>query len=323
MKKHAIFIGRSLAVATSFFALLFPMTLAYALDALPSGAFIVRPAKIELAISPGSEKTTMLTLSNGTALPLSVRVSFEDVAPSMQSSPVDASIVLLGADGGSYPLKELFHTDNESIDILSGQEVQIPVTVRIPQRTEAGGKYGSVIFTFKPVLSHDVSSPANVAIESRLATLFYVRVLGNAKEEGQLVAFGLFNNANTARTPSADQPLRFQVAYENTGDVHVNPYGRLTLSPIIGAEKFVLIPPQAVLPGATHMREVDVSDALSIGYYRAHIELNRGYRDVVDEREISFWIVPGPEGTLLIILGSVFLVWLIRRSLQLSKHRIL
>lgn len=322
MKKHTTLVGRLLAMVVLFFALLSLPVISSAETQLPTGAFVVRPAKIELSILPGAEQTTMLTLSNGTALPLSVTVSYEDVAPSVQTSPNDQPVTLLGTNGGAYPIKDLFHTSKKSVDILSGQEAQIPITVRIPQDAEAGGRFGSVVLTFKPILTEGKEQNANVAIESRLATLFYVRILGSAKEEGHLVAFGLFNNVKTSGAPSADAPLRFQVAYENTGAVHVNPYGRMTLSPLIGKSKVIIIPPYAVLPGATLMSEVDVRESLSIGYYTAHLELNRGYQDIVDENQVGFWIVPGTEGMILIAIVFVGLVWLVRRSLQLSKHRV-
>ncbi len=305
-------------IATYLFSI--APTNAFAAETLPTGAFIVQPAKIELAILPGEEETRVLTLSNGTAFPLLVSVSYEDVATNIQTTPNDEPIRLLGKNGGAYPLKELFSTTKQSFNILSGKEVQLPITVHIPSDTEAGGRYGSVVLTLKPILSVGTKQDMNIAVESRLATLFYVRVRGEAKEKGHLVAFGLFNNAKTTPVPSGDTPLKFQVAYENTGTVHVNPYGRLTLTPLIGTAKTYIIDPLAVLPSETRMREVDVRDVLPIGYYRAHLELNRGYKDIVDESEVGFFVIPGAMGMTVIILGIIFLTWLIRRSLALSKH---
>lgn len=289
---------------------------------MTTGTFVIRPAKVELTINPGQETVTMLTLSNGTALPLSVTASYEDVAPVAQQSPADESVVLLGKNGGAYPLKDLFSTPKKSFDLLSGEEVQVPISVKVPEGVEAGGRYGSVVFTFTPVLKSGLPQAANIAIESRIATLFFVRVLGNTKEEGSLRAFGLFNNAKTSSIPSEENPLRFHFTYENSGSVHTNPYGRLTLVPLFGDTKTIIIDPQAVLPGATRMREVEVRDNLSVGFYRAHLELNRGYGDIVDEDEVSFWIMPGALGLLLIFLGVIFVVWLLRRSLSLSRHAV-
>lgn len=304
-----------LAIAFFFYA-----NNAIAAEQLPSGAFIIRPAKIELAIAPGDSETSMITLSNGAALPLAVSVSYEDVASNVQTSLDDEPVQLLGSNMGAYTLKELFSTKKDTFEILSGKEVQIPITVHIPTSAEAGGRYGSVVFTFKPILSGGAKADANIALESRIATLFYVRVKGEAKEEGRLVAFGLFNNAKTTPIPSEDMPLRFHVAYENKGTVHVNPYGRLTLDPLIGSPKIFTLDPLAVIPLETRMREVTVREELPIGYYAAHLELNRGYGDIIDEDEVGFWVIPGTTGKFVIVIGFIFFIWLIRRSLALSKH---
>ena len=288
---------------------------------MPSGAFIIKPAKVELVVLPGEKKESILTLSNNTALPLHVDISFEDVAPSLQSSPSDDPVKLLGTHGGEYTLKDLFGVSRSSFDLLSGKEVRVPVTVSIPKDVEAGGKYGSVVFTFHPVTAPGDPQSANVAIESRVATLFFVRISGDAKEKGKLVAFGLFNNAKSVSSPSPENPLHFQVAYENTGNVHLNPYGRVTLVPFFGSDQVILIDPWVVLPGATRMRELVVTNALSIGYYRAHIELNRGYNDIVDDEEVSFWILPSAQNFSFFIVIALIIGLLVRRSLRISKHR--
>ena len=287
---------------------------------LPRGAFIVRPAKTELNLSPGESKVAPLSLFNGTESPLHVEVSFEDIAPKVQRSFDDDATALLGEEAGKYPLRELLQTPRSSFDVLSGKEVVVPITVTTPKNREAGGRYGSVIFTFSPILSSSREGNANVALNSRVATLFYVRVNGEVKEEGKLAAFGLFNNALFAPSPREGAPLRFQVAYENTGTVHVNPYGRLTTRSILGKEEMLIVAPFAVLPEATRMLEVDLASLLRPGYYTAHLELNRGYGNIVDEKEVSFWIIPSLKQALLGLVALILLGWLLKRSIRLSRH---
>ena len=288
---------------------------------VPSGSFVIKPAKAEIVLAPGESEETVLTLSNNTALPLRIDVSFEDVAPSKQASPTDEPVKLLGKNGGEYTLRDLFSVPKYSFDLLSGKEVRVPVSVTIPRDVTAGGRYGSVVFTFRPIMTPDVVQSANIAIESRIATMFFVRISGETKEEGKLVRFGLFNDARSARVPSKEDPLKFQVAYENTGDVHLNPYGRITLIPFFGDEHAVLIDPWVVLPGATRMREVVMTDTLSVGHYRAHIELNRGYADIVDEEEVSFFILPTAKDVIFSVAIFIILALFVRRSLRISRNR--
>jgi hypothetical protein len=291
---------------------------------LPSGAFIVQPAKKELSLFPGEEKTIPFLLKNGTPVPLHIKVSFQDVVPSAQTSPFDDPVVLVDEAGAAstYALKETLTVLPSSFDLLSGTDREVPVTIRVPRTSLPGGLYGSVVFEFSPV-SSALPASANVAVTSRVAALLYVRVLGDTKEEGELAAFGLFNNAKTTLPPSGESPLRFQVAFTNTGAVHLNPYGRMTIRPrvsFVGKPQTLIIDPWAVLPGATRMREVALTTPLFPGYYRAHLEQNRGYQDIVDVREIGFWVLPTPKGWLAIIILLCFGFFVIRRSLRLSRN---
>jgi hypothetical protein len=310
----------SFFVACLGFTFLVPSVAIGSEPAIASGAFVVRPAKLEIALPPGGTVTRMLTLSNGTALPLAVAVSFEDIAPQAQTSAVDDPIALLGTQTGTHSLKEFVSTKEKTLSILSGQTIEVPIVVRAPISASPAGHYGSVVLTFTPVLSLGASQRESVAIESRLATLFFVRIEGEVREEGKVVEFGLFNGAQTTRSPNEDTPLRFQVAYENTGSVHLNPYGRLSLKSMLGKTSTVVIDPWAVLPGGVRMREIDVHEPLSVGYHTATLEQNRGYKDIVDTYTVHFWVIPTIEQTILIVFGFILLSWLIRRSLSLSKH---
>ncbi len=291
----------------------------------PSGAVVVRPAKAEATLLPGEEKRVMIRVGNGTPSPIHVEASFEDVAPNTQTSARDNPVKLLEGTKGVYSLKELLDIPDASFDVLTGKEVEVPVTIRIPKDAEPGGRYGSVVFRFSSI-AHSGSGGANVALESRIAALLYVRIAGEVKEEGKLVAFGLFNNAKTTMSPSLDAPLRIQVAYENTGAVHLNPYGRITLHSFFGGmfgETHILpIDPWAVLPGATRMREIDMTEPLAPGYYRLHLEENRGYKDIVDEQEVSFWVLPSRGAAGIGIIFFLILLLIIRKSLRLSRHSV-
>lgn len=287
---------------------------------IPSGTFSVQPAKVEFAVLPGESQTQNIQIANGTGLPLAVVVSYEDIAPKEQATALEEPVTLLGVEGGKYPLRELLSTPRRSFRLLSGETASVPVTVTIPRLATPGGHYGSVVFTFKPIYSSESSGPQNVAVESRLATLFFVRVAGEVKEEGELVKFGLFNEEKYLSQPGGDSPLHFQIAYANAGTVHLNPYGLLTVSPLLGGDVAVTIDPWVVLPGSTRMREVNVHDPLPPGFYTATLEQNRGYKDIIDVRTVTFWILPSIPQGFFVLLALFGFVWLIRRSLKLSKH---
>jgi hypothetical protein len=288
---------------------------------LPQNSVIVRPAKAEVIISAGEERSVVFKVSNGTREPLHASVSFEDIVANNQESAVDDAVRLLGDAKGANSLKDALSVTQTSFDILTGQEVSVPVTIHIPKSAEPGSRYGSVVFRFSK-LSATGNTGADVSLDGRIAALLYVRIAGEVREEGRLVAFGLFNNAKTTKSPTIDEPLRMQVAYQNTGTVYLNPYGRATIRSIFGGTHVLPIDPWAVLPLATRMREIDMTESLNPGLYTAHLELNRGYKDVVDEQEVYFVVLPTPIGWLISLAVLLLIVWVLRRSLQLSRHTI-
>lgn len=295
------------------------ITTVYA-DTMPTGAFIVSPVKEEITLAPGSTKTVNITLMNGTPYPLTVTPSYEDIAAETQQSAVDEPVKLLGTQSSKDSLAQSIELPKKSFDLLSGRKVDVPVTITMSRDATPGGRYGSVVWTFKIASAGGATFPANVAVESRIASLFYVRVEGMTREEGTLATFGLFNNAKTTKQPDVNAPIRFQIAYENKGNVHLNPYGRVTVSGMLRSDEVLIVDPWAVLPSATRMREIDLLGSIMPGYYHAHLELNRGYKDIVDERDVAFWVMPTFTQWFVGIILLLLLALLIRRSLKLSRH---
>jgi len=260
-----------------------------------------------------------LTIANGTPTPLVITLSVEDVEATNTTSVSEEPVKLLGGDTAENGLKDLVILPKKTFEILTGKEVRVPITIRIPSTAEPRGRYGSVVVSARPAILLG-SGNSNVAFETRIASLFYVRIEGEAIEKGGLAQFGLFNNDMFVRSPSTDAPLSFQIAYTNEGNVHLNPYGRLTIDGWFGDSVVTQIEPLAVMPGVTRMREVSVVRSLSPGVYQAHLELNRGYQDIVDEQSVRFIVIPGNGWIVALIILFILFGFLFRRSLQLSKH---
>lgn len=299
--------------------------LVYAQTDVPSGAFIVRPAKVELDLAPGESKVVDVVLENGTPSPLSIDISNEDISSKTQVSATDDPITLHtgGESGGStHSLKEMLSVPKTKFEVLSYKAMHVPVTVTIPKTAVPGGRYGSIVFEFSPAIADKDKQVQNIAVKSRVATLFFVRIKGQVHEEGTLASFGLFNNAHTTLSPTALLPLRFSVSFENKGDVQLSPHGAITLSGMWGGSKVALIDPWVVLPGATRMREIDVIDSLAPGYYSAKLELARGYADTIDKSEASFWVLPSPVQTAFGVIVFIVFILILRRSLAISRNSV-
>ncbi len=308
----------SVLVVTALLA--YMLSLAPITNAQGLGALIVRPAKVEIEVAPGENKETEISVTNTTPAPLSISIRFEDVSPNMVSGSAGEIATLLGTSSGAYPLKGDLHTTTPTIDLLSGQTAKIPVTVSIGKEERPGGRYGSVVLMAKP--SVDLSTPANqnISLETRIAVLYFVKVAGQVEESGTLERFSLFNDARYVGTPSENSPVMFQVAFTNSGNVHLDPYGKISIAGLFGRPKDIVLEPWVVYPKVTRENDVAFIENLFPGYYRATIDLNRGYGNVIDTKTVWFIVVPSPSGWAILVIALVISFPVLRRSLRISRN---
>ena len=187
------------------------------------GDFALDNAKIELSIDPGSIKSTSLRITNRSDQTRTFEVTIEDMKGTDNPSE---PVVLLAEEKGPYSLKDLIVPQISEFTLRPREQILLPVTVAIPADAEPGGRYGSVLISTRS------SNPPGLGAQtvSRLAALFFVRVTGQASEQGALEKFALRD-----RWLSLYQnPLTFELLFRNSGNVHLNPLGKITITNMYG-----------------------------------------------------------------------------------------
>jgi len=253
------------------------------------GDFVVRPGKNELEVAPGESRTIELEIENRTGESATYLLSVEDVAGSDDGSH---AAVLLGSDIGPYTLKKYVEVPDAPISLLHGERALVPVTISVPETADPGGYYGSVLVSAEP--ESGVGDTGNVTagapLIARVAALLFVTVPGRTNREGKLRDFDV--------VPSGERifergPITFSLSYENSGSVHLNPYGEVRITDMFGNEvAFIELEPWYALPGSLRFREVVWGETPFIGRFTATTKINRGYDNVVDTRAVHFWIIP-------------------------------
>lgn len=271
------------------------MSAGYAIESLgsqdeaPVGDFVVGPGKTELIIEPGSAQETEIIVSNRTGEERIFNLVVEDATGSHDP---EVPIVLLGDDRGPYTLKDYIQLPTTTFTLKHNERARIPVTVAVPEDAEPGGRYGSVLVTtVSKNADIDTSNGAtpSSAIVSRVGTLFFLTIPGDTLTEGILQSFSTIGNTGVY----AEGPVVFQVLFENTGDLHLNPYGEIRITNMFNEEVgFVELDPWFSLPRSLRSREVTWDRELLIGRYTATAQINRGYDDIVDMQSITFWVLP-------------------------------
>lgn len=230
-------------------------------------------------------------------------------------------------------LSSWFVVEKGPITLKPGDRVEIPVTINVPADAEPGGHYAVLAFSTTPP---DTEGTQQIGVSASLGTLFLVRVEGEVVESGTIKEFGLLS----ASTTLTRLPANFFVRYENAGNIHLRPSGKITISNLFHKVSGIVdVNPAkgATLPGTVRKYDpvwerATVAEAsgsvwqvfwqefgnerknFALGKYTALAELTAGSTDQIkDSAEVAFWVLPWHLGVVygvgLIVL--VIILWLL------------
>ncbi len=272
------------------------------------GDFVVGPGKVEIELEPGESKTVEMTITNRMGDTRAFQLAVEDAAGGRSA---DQAVVLLGSDRGPYTVRDYVHFPITRFELDHMERVRVPVTVTLPADAEPGGRYGSVLVSTvsrKADTGGENGAAPSSAIISRIGTLFFITTPGDVAKSGELKSFSTIPSTKLFW----NGPINFAILFENTGSIHLNPYGHISISNMLGDEVgFVELDPWFALPQSLRTREISWTRELLIGRYTATAFINRGYDNVIDEATVTFWVIPWKM--LLLVLSGLFVFFLLLR----------
>jgi len=290
-----------------FFLLPVEKVFAYRIETLRVDArndFVLEPGKVEVFLAPGETVTRSVSITNRVPKKVRFKIETEDF---VGSRDVDKAVVLLGDKKSPYSFKDALIPEIQEFDLDFGQRITIPVQIKIPQDAQPGGFYSSVIISDQPDKQKDGVEVSGARVISRLGALFFIRVKGDAKEEGHLEDVRI---AGPDKLFYQKGPFTFQILFNNTGTVHLVPYGKINITNFSGSLLASLpIDGYFALPDSLRYREVSWYSDFLFGRYKATVELNRGYKnglDVADVQSIAFWVLPWKM--ILVAFGIIFVL---------------
>lgn len=287
----------------------------YIYELLPSnevvGDFVVSPGKVEVELAPGESKVVELRVANRTGETREYVFTAEDIVGSENG---DHAVMLLG-DG--VHVEQFVTLPQGSISVPHGAVVRVPVTVSAPEDSEPGGIYGSVLVTTGGDAASAASDVAAASpLIARIGTLFFIRVSGDAVQSGALKDFATIPPQQSVFSGG---PLRFSLSYENTGSVHLNPYGEVRVTDMFGKEvAFIPLEPWFALPGSLRLREVEWDGGFLFGRYTVTANINRGYDDSIDTMSLQVFVIPW--NVALVSLLILFILFFVLRRILTQKR---
>jgi hypothetical protein len=260
------------------------------------GDFVVGPGRTEIVVSPGETIIQEISVTNRISNDRSFTLEVEDIVGSDDAS---VSVQLTGAERGPYSIRDYISFPATTFELGLGERARIPVTITIPADAEPGGYYGSVLVSTDRTAPLTEETVSRSPVVARIGSLFFITVRGDTIVEGATKSIATIDN----KWWYEKGPIDFAILYENTGAVHVNPYGELSIKNMLGEEVgFVELEPWFVLPKSLRSREITWDREFLLGRYTVTARINRGYDDIVDEVHTSFWVMPWK------IVGGAFLV---------------
>ncbi len=273
----------------------------------PLQDFVVGPARQEIFINPGETVTKEITVTSRVTEPTTFKIDLEDFGGTDQ---IDNPIQLMGADKNPLSIRDSIIPEVTQFNLKFGERITIPVTIKVPADAAPGGFYTSIIVSNEIGQAKGGSEGATTHAVSRAGSLLFIRVNGEAKEEGKVEDFRITPH-HFIYEPGT---FGFETMFSNTGNVHLAPYGQVTVNNIFG-KTVASAPIDAYysLPQSKRYRQVNIDGSGLFGIYRAHLELhkaynNPGHKDEIDSKTITFVVIPWKILLAIFILIILMLV---------------
>ena len=295
----------------------------YTVEGIPgggrvSGDFVVGPGKVELEVAPGQSKTILISVTNRTGEQRDFELSTEDMTGSRD--PL-IGMTLLGSVEGPYSLRDYIKIAGTKVTLKHNERARIPVTISVPADADPGGRYGSVLVRTLAVEGSDGIENELVPqspIIARIGTLFFVTVPGEAEREGKLLDFTIVPKKSWFEKG----PFTFNILFENTGSVHLAPYGSLSITNTFGQEVGVVeLDPWFVMPLSLRSRDIEWTAERLLGRYTATLNIHHGYDNVSETKSVTFWVMPWKVvvGTFVVVFLFIFFMRSIFRNFEFRR----
>jgi hypothetical protein len=279
------------------------------------GDFVVGPGRTEISVAPGETVIQEISVTNRISSDRTFTLVVDDI---MGTADGSSAVVLADGERGPYSIRDYISFPESTFRLELGERARIPITITIPPDAEPGGHYGSIFVTTERVADDSGSSVPRSPIIARIGSLFFITIKGESEIGGETKSITTINDDWWYESG----PVKFGILYENTGSLHLNPYGEISINNMLGDEVgFVELEPWFVLPKSLRNREVVWDREFLFGRYTATAKVNRGYEDIVDEVSVTFWVLPWKivGGTFLIIFIIVFGIRAFFRNFQFTR----
>lgn len=275
--------------------------------------FDLGPTLFYIDANPGDLFDRTLQLTNRSGKLGNYAVEVENFQGS-KDNPSQA-IVLLGKKDSPYGARDWITLELDQFSLQHAERIFFNVNIAVPANVSPGDYYAAVLLRAVPENQNQATNAPTVKITSRVGSLFVLRIAGDVIESGQLDSF------LTGKKFYSNPPVDFRIVFKNTGTVLLQPAGQITIKNIFGRTvDTIKIQPFRTLRDSIRLEKVSWEKKYLCGYYTANLQLDRGYGNIIDEKNVSFWVLPW-KFILLALFTLILIIAIIiflRRNVSIS-----
>ncbi|MBI2120256.1 MAG: hypothetical protein HYT94_01370 [Parcubacteria group bacterium] len=289
-----------------WFFVLFISSFFAAQSAFAGTGLTIQPIKVSHTLNPGEEAHGFISLTNASNDDSDTKITLkvEDFLPFAGNEGVN----FVGrAPGVTTAMDWISLGENNEHEFLikKGEAQRIPYVIRAPLDAEPGGHYGVLFFK-----ATRTGEGETLNIGTQVGVLVLITVPGNHLQKGQILDF------LTSKKFYQKAPIDFSIRFENTGTVHFEPKGTITITNIFGKEiGEVPVQGQIVLP--TGIRNLTAKwdvEGLLLGKYTAALSIVDGEGAELTAKSVSFYVFP--VWYISEFFGAVILAYLALRYMR-------
>ncbi len=275
----------------------------------------IAPPLIDLKANPGQVLHPQIRLRNITPQTLVVTSQYNDfVAAGEEGTP---KLLLKNNEQSPYSIKGWL-SSIESVSLAPQEQKTITVTINVPGNASPGGHYGVVRFTGAPPEADQTA----VSLSASVGTLMLVTVSGNVKESAQIAQIYTSQNKKV-RSLFEYGPVTISTRVQNTGNIHIQPTGTVTVNNMLGRRvaNFQLNQNKGnVLPQSVRRFDVSLNNKLMFGRYKVMVDAVYGSNNTITSKTAYFWVIPY-KLIILVLAAIAFIIFMIRRYNRLIVKR--
>lgn len=268
----------------------------------------IQPLKVSHTLTPGEEISGVIQITNASDDAVTVETKIEDFIPLAGTY----NIQIVQRAPGITTVRDWISLDAPASFTLGKNEIKnVRYTIKTPANAEPGGHFGVALFK----ASELPKDGSQLKVGTQVGMLILVTVPGSRLEKGSVLDFSgpWFVQTN---------PIDFSIKFENTGTVHFEPKGTISVTNIFGKEiGTVSVEGQVVLP--TGVRDLLASvhfEGVLVGRYNATLTMFDGEGNEIAKRTTAFYAFPlwYVVGFIVTVIILFFGIRFLRKNVKIS-----